>query len=447
MAEILGVDGGAPLIECARVRTLPLLLVLASTSAAAAPALMSSVEKHPGIDYELWVDSALPARIHLVRIDLTSAEIALYATKESDRGITASQFGLQLDAQVVINGDAFAVAGYRPRGLAIGDSSAWTNTADDTSSSVFHLRRVGERTAAAIVTPELVMGPDDFPDGTQGAISGRPLLVRAGAVETQFDCNDPVTLACTRAPRSAAALSADGNTLLLATVDGWQQGSIGVTAAELATFLVARGAASAVAFDGGSSATLVMDGAVMNSPSDGIERTVANHLAIKYGALPAGQMVGIICSTDIFTCSEDDQFRLPGAVVTLDDGRVRTVGSDAFYNFTAVTPRLACVTVKKDGYKTKKQCQIVESGIQTYNSVALEEGEDPPPMGDAGVPEDGSVEPVTDGGRPDGGVIDPGFTGGGGGCCDAGNRPGGPAILVVLVGFMLLRRRGTTAVR
>ncbi len=447
MAENLGVEGWGALIECARLRKLSFLLVLASTSAVAAPVKMASEEKHPGIDYELWVDGALPARIHLVRIDLTSAEIAVYATKEADRGITASQFGLQMDAQVVINGDAFAVAGYRPRGLAIGDSSAWTNTADDASSAVFHLRRVGERTAAAIVTPELVMGPDDFPAGTQGAISGRPLLVRAGAVETQFDCNDPVTVACTRAPRSAAALTADGNTLLLATVDGWQQGSIGMTAVELATFLEARGANSAVAFDGGSSATLVLDGAVTNSPSDGVERTVANHLAIKYGALPAGQMVGIICSTDIFTCSEDDQYRLPGAVVTLDDGRVRTVGTDAFYNFTGVTPRLACVTVKKTGYKTKKQCQIVDSGIQTYNSVALEEGEDPPPMGDAGVPDDaGPDEPRPDGGvSPDAG--DPGFTGGGGGCCEAGHRGDGPAILVVLVGFMLLRRRGTTAGR
>jgi len=425
-------------------------LGLVARPVGASPQLTTTSTPHPGIVYERWEDATIPARIHLVRIDLTSAEIAVYATKESDRGITASQFGQKLDAQVVINGDSFAVAGYRPRGLAIGDSSPWTNTADDGVSALLHFRRVGEHTDATIVTPELVMTPDNLPEGTQGVVSGRPLLIRNGAVESTFDCDDPVTLACSRAPRSAAGLSADRNTLLLATVDGWQAGSVGLTAAELAGFLYDRGAGSALAFDGGSSATLVMDGAVKSSPSDGVERSVANHLAIKYGALPAGQMVGIICSTDIFTCSQDSQYRLPGAQVTLDDDRVRVVGGDAFYNFTGVTPRLACVTVHKDGYKTKTQCQTVESGIQTYNSVALELGEDPP--ADAGVPDAG--EPGSDaGGMFDGGSAPdapgPGIDGGGGGCCDGGGShpAGSSSILVVLAGFMLLRRRGTTLAR
>jgi len=439
------------LIECAGVRC-ALLLVLSSSVAVAAPVMTSAVETHPGIDHEIWTDGAVPARIHLVRVDLTSAEIALYATKEADRGITAGQFALQLDAQVVVNGDAFAVAGYRPRGLAIGDSSPWTNTTDDHASAVFHLRRVGERSVATISPPEQIVGPEQLPDGTQGAISGRPLLVRAGAVETQFDCNDPITLSCTRAPRSASALTADGNTLLLVIVDGWQAGSAGLTAAELASFLRARGAHWAVGFDGGSSATLILDGAVANLPSDGIQRTVANHLAIKYGALPAGQMVGIVCKSDIFACADDETLRLPGAVVTLDDGRVRTVGSDAFYNFTAVTPRLGCVTVKKTGYKTKTQCQVVESGIQTYNSVALEEGEDPPPS-DAGVP--GDADPGLDSGLGDDGGVRPDagnqLDGPGGGCCDAKKQSTETLILVLLVGLWVggntMRRRGTTASR
>jgi hypothetical protein len=221
-----------------------------------------------------------------------------------------------------------------------------------------------------------------------------------------------------------------------------------MTAAELATFLRARGAHHAVAFDGGSSATMILDGALANSPSDGIQRSVANHLAVKFGALPAGQLVGIICSTDIFTCSNDDQYRLPGAEVTLDDGRVKVVGSDAFYNFTGVTPRLACVTVKKDGYKTKTKCETVYSGVPNYNSVALEEGEDPPPT-DAGVP-DGPT--ATD----DSGVPGDGTTGSDagtgevpppGGCCDTGGRPETTGILVLLVAFMAMRRRGTTASR
>ena len=136
----------------------------------------------------------------------------------------------------------------------------------------------------------------------------------------------------------------------------------------------------------------------------------------------------------MFNCT-----RLANAVVTLDDGRVITTASDAFYDFTGVTPRLACVVVKKTGYKTKKQCQTVDSGIQTYNSVVLEPGSDPPadasvpdgPLGiDATTTGDGGFGP--DGGNPEAGP--------GGGCCETG--PGGPPpiALVVLVGWMLRHR-------
>ncbi|MBL0220837.1 MAG: phosphodiester glycosidase family protein [Myxococcales bacterium] len=407
-------------------------LALAGT-ARAAPVRTSQSDPHPGIHVEHWLDSAVPAKVALVRIDLTSAEIAVYATKESDRGITTSGFSDRIGAQVAINGDAFAIAGYTPRGLAIGDSTAWTNTHDTAALSLLHLRRVGERTVMVIEPPELVIAPDDLPEGTQGALGGRPLLVRSGAVESNFDCADPVTLACQRAPRSAAGLSGDGNTLWLATVDGWQSGSVGLTASELGGFLAARGATWAMALDGGSSATMVVDGAVITSPSDGIERNVANHLGVKYGALPRGELVGLVCAVSVFNCT-----RITGAMVTLDDGRVLTTAADGFYDFTNVTPRLACVTVKKTGYKTKKQCQIVDSGIQTYNSVVLDPGVDPP--ADASVPDGPLPTDATttgDGGfGPDGGTPE---TGPGGGCCETG-RGSPPIALVALVGWMLRRR-------
>ncbi len=424
------------LSACVRISVILGGLAIAH-SASAAPVRTAQSDPHPGIHSETWVDSAVPARIALVRIDLTSAEIGLYATKESDRGITTSAFAVRMAAQVAINGDAFAIAGYRPRGLAIGDSTPWTNTQDTAQLPLLHLRRVGERSVAVIEPPELVLTPDDLPEGTQGAIGGRPLLVRSGAVESNFDCADPVTLACQRAPRSGVGISGDGNTMWLATVDGWQAGSVGLTAAELGAFLSARGAAWAMALDGGSSAAMVLDGNVITNPSDGIERTVANHLGVKYGALPRGELVGLICADSVFNCT-----KLTGAVVTLDDGRVDTTMSDGFYDFTGVTPRLACVVVKKIGYKTKRQCQIVDSGIQTYNSVVLELGVDPP--ADASVPDGPRATDATttgDGGfGPDGGNPD---TGPGGGCCEAGTGGAPPIALVALVGFLLSRRRVT----
>lgn len=420
------------------------VLCLAGT-AAAAPSRISRTEVHPGIIREAWIDDAIPARWQLVRIDLTSAEIGLYATPEGQRGRTTSAFASAIGAQVAINGDLFAVADFIPRGLAWGDMP-WSSTSDDAASALFHLRRVGERTIAAIEPPESIDTPATLPAGTQGAIGGRPLLVRSGAVNSDLACDDPATVGCGRAPRSALAVSADGNTLWLVAVDGWQQGSLGLTAAELATFLRGRGGYTALALDGGAASTLVIDGALANAPSDGVERTVANHLGIKYGALPRGQLVGLICKDDIFTCSSDASMRIPGAEVTLDDGRVQVVGQDAFYNFTNVTPRLACVTVRKTGYLTARKCATVKSGREEYNSVALVAGTDPV---DAGVPD--APFPEDDAGVPGDGAHggDAGIpaTGDGGGCCGVGatdHRSWWVGLLVVVVAWRPRRRRGTT---
>jgi hypothetical protein len=319
----------------------------------------------------------------------------------------------------------------------------WTQTADDARSAVLHFLRGGdERTHAAIEPPELLTQYDQLPSGTSGVVSGRPLLVRAGAVESAFDCDDPITLACVRAPRSAVGLSADGTMLTLVVVDGWQEASIGMTALELATFLVARGIHVALALDSGSSSALVIDGTLASSPSDGVQRAVANHLAVKHGNLPSGRLLGVVCTGSVSNCD-----RVADAEVTLDDGRVDTTGADGFYEFAPVSPRLACATVRKDGYLTTTQCKQIDldDSPGTFLSIVLQEGDDPPDGGvpDAAVPPDAAElvdgPPVPDGGNPIDGEPPEG-------CC-ASTRGGdlGGAWLVAFVAWWLARRRGTTA--
>jgi len=418
--------------------------VATATAAHAAPVLESTTEPHEGIVVEQWVDASPtePLRLHLVRVNLTSAEIGVYATAEADKGITPAEYASRTGAQVVINGDAFSVSGWRPLGLAAADGVPWTQTADDDHSAVLHFLRSGdERTRATIEPPELITQYDQLPSGTSGVVSGRPLLVRAGAVESAFDCDDPITLACVRAPRSAVGLSADGNTLTLVVVDGWQEASIGMTALELATFLVARSVHLALAFDSGSSSALVLDGVLASSPSDGVQRAVANHLAVKHGNLPSGRLLGVICTGSVSNCG-----RVADAEVTLDDGRVETTGADGFYEFAPVSPRLACVTVRKNGYLTTTQCKQIDLDDDpgTFLSIVLQEGDDPPDGGvsDASIPPD-AAELVDGPLPPDGGNPLEGEPPAG--CC-AQTRGGdlGGAWLVAFVAWLLARRRGTT---
>ncbi len=426
-----------------RPAILAAVLALA-TPAGATPTLQSQSAPYPGIHRETWTD--VDMRIRLIRVDLTSAEIAVYATAEANRGETTSDYAARKNAQVAINGGPFAVNNFVPRGLAMGEGNVWSQTADDASYALFHMRRSGERTIASILPPESVVAAADLPEGTEGIVSGRPLLVRQSQVTTTFDCNDPVTIPCQPAPRTAIGVAPDGNTLWLVVVDGWQQNALGMTAAQLAEFMRARGAGMAMALDGGSSSTLVVGGSVVSQPSDGIERAVANHIAIKYGSLPKGELYGLICKHSVINCATDVPSRkITGATVTLDDARQLTTDTTGSYDFLNITPRLACVTVRKTGFVSKTQCHQVVAGELQYNSVAMWEGTDAP---DAGVGDGGTTPPdataATDGGTSDAGTS---FDGPGGGCCDTSTngRDRMPALLVLLVAFFLMRRRGTTA--
>ena len=62
--------------------------------------------------------------------------------------------------------------------------------------------------------------------------------------------------------------------------DGRRAGVPGPTLPELAALLLELGACTAVNLDGGGSSALWLRDRVVNQPSDGAERRVANHLAV-----------------------------------------------------------------------------------------------------------------------------------------------------------------------
>ncbi|MBL0173585.1 MAG: phosphodiester glycosidase family protein [Gemmatimonadaceae bacterium] len=84
-----------------------------------------------------------------------------------------------------------------------------------------------------------------------------------------------------RHPRTAVGYSRDGRTLWLYVVDGRSTASVGMTLVEMADDLKRLGAWQAMNFDGGGSTTMVIDGTVVNTPSDPTgEREVGNALLI-----------------------------------------------------------------------------------------------------------------------------------------------------------------------
>lgn len=106
-------------------------------------------------------------------------------------------------------------------------------------------------------------------------VGGRRPLIRAGrdpegfsAGARQFDSD----ITDGRYPR--AALGLDGSELIAVACEGRADDEAGLTMAELASAMQGLGAVEAINLDGGGSASLVVGGALLNTPREAHEREI-----------------------------------------------------------------------------------------------------------------------------------------------------------------------------
>lgn len=92
-----------------------------------------------------------------------------------------------------------------------------------------------------------------------------------------------------RHPRTAVGFSQDSTKIYFVAVDGRSAQSVGMTLHELADFMQRIGVYQGINFDGGGSTTMFVRDSVMNVTSDGVERTVANALAV-FTSSPQGAL-------------------------------------------------------------------------------------------------------------------------------------------------------------
>lgn len=121
----------------------------------------------------------------------------------------------------------------------------------------------------------------DYWEGAMQALGGGPRLLSAGVpcITAQAE-RFPADIALGRSPRTAVGITRSG-TLVIAAVDGRDPArSIGLTLKELADLMRELGAQDAMNLDGGGSTTFVLEGRLLNRPSDGFERPVSNGLLI-----------------------------------------------------------------------------------------------------------------------------------------------------------------------
>src|SRR5690625_1776799 len=168
-------------------------------------------------------------------------------------------------------------------------------------------------------------------------------------------------------PRSALGFDEDHDTMYLVLVEGRLADAAGMSLPSLAEFMVDLGAHDALNIDGGGSSTLVVqepardDLAVVNRPTDGAPREVANGLSLFTGD-GSGELSGFrvdpVASQDLASLEEsapvDDAVRtFPGLSRTVQAwGHDETLSPvDVAPQWSSVDPRVARVPARP-GHET-----------------------------------------------------------------------------------------------
>ncbi|GEK80958.1 phosphodiester glycosidase family protein [Agrococcus baldri] len=219
-------------------------------------------------------DAALVTTAVLELDDITQLRSA-FADDAYGENITElpSVIAEQVGASLAINGDYY---GFRDNGIVIRNGVLYR---DAGAREALVLYRDG---TAAVVDETTTSGEQLLADGAWQTLSFGPALVEAGEVvdgidDVEVDTNFGNHSIQGDQPRTAIAVLADGS-IAFVVVDGRSDASAGMTLTELAEHLASIGAVTAYNLDGGGSSTMVVDGEVVNTPSNGGERATSDIL-------------------------------------------------------------------------------------------------------------------------------------------------------------------------
>jgi hypothetical protein len=251
---------------------LPLLLLAAcgeSMVEVHSPAADLKASGAQGLGIATGVELSQFGAVSVTSVDLCAPGVSVRTTAANERGQTVQAFSNAVGAAAAINGDFFSPS-FAVDGIAGHDGNLWsTNDHSYVGPVAFGHNRAG------IIPHGDTSGPKAW---MREVVSGHPSLVVNGQQAITGNTGDPT---CdNRHPRTAVGLSADKRRLFMVVVDGRRPGAPGMRCDELAGLMLSLGAHDAMALDGGGSTTMVAGGAVRNSPSDGQQRKVGNHLAV-----------------------------------------------------------------------------------------------------------------------------------------------------------------------
>ncbi len=162
-------------------------------------------------------------------------------------------------------------------------------------SDAYHVDALRYVPVGAEITLNVNAASDQWND-VDYAVGALYSLVENGAVVSGLQAG--------AAPRTAVGQRSDGS-LVFYTIDGRKAGhSIGATMSQVAARLIELGCVTALCLDGGGSTTLSItepdetEAKTINTPSEGSERAVTNHIFLVADNEPSGRLSHFYVSTD-----------------------------------------------------------------------------------------------------------------------------------------------------
>src|SRR4051812_24878440 len=188
--------------------------------------------------------------------------------------------------EAVLDQDGRVTELREPRGGALADGQTSVQATGTQAAALRAAAQPGQRLTVtstlsderghAVHTPRMAVngGPELVRDGRPHATPQADGMVRPGDPSFYYGW------AAKRNPRTIAGVDARGR-ILLATIDGRAVDSLGLSIYESAAVADALGMQNAINLDGGGSTTMVVDGHVINHPSDAAgERPVGDAILV-----------------------------------------------------------------------------------------------------------------------------------------------------------------------
>ena len=266
--------------------------------AAETAAVFPDAQPYPEASYEHRIGIAPAQQIFVARVDLSDPNVDVRAAPgdidpDGDGEYqtvlrTPTTIANHEHFEIAINGDFFTAhkvvdiegekSGFvtgvwaKAIGPAVTDGFLWAPSSEPRAALIFDAQK----------KPRIAMTKDVPPDALQ-IIAGSNVLLERGKIVVEGESG----FSKARHPRTAVGIGADGKTLVLVVVDGRRAGkAAGISLTELAQLMQSLGCRDALNLDGGGSSEMVMRDPksgvlqVLNTPSDGRERAVANVLGV-----------------------------------------------------------------------------------------------------------------------------------------------------------------------